>query len=112
MAKRKNVHKKKSESSTVLDACIAGITKHWENYGEDFLKTVEDSRENKGVINFGCIVDQSTADTSIEVKMRFSMTVTDKLDFSVTDAAQGRFEILDKAGQDEEEDDEEEEKGD
>lgn len=94
---RKARKNKETKNTVLMDAIMEGVKKHLVNHLDEALVIADESENKKVSISFPCLIDMSKTETGVDVKMRFSQSVTDSVSYTLDDPAQGTFEEITKA---------------
>lgn len=94
MATKQKKVPKEPRNAAVVGAILAGVRSLYETH-EDQINKVKDESETKTVtVNFAVDLDYSDTQPVIEVRVRFSQSVTDKRVARIEDPNQESFEFM------------------
>lgn len=89
MAKKQNEPPPVTEGS--IDAIHTGINKLWQNHSEEIEKVITESKDRAVTVNFKVDINKSNPAESVDIGIRFSTAVTDKVKYTLDDPNQGSF---------------------
>lgn len=91
---RKSIPKTDADPKSFKPSIVEGISRLWEKNGAAAIAFAEESDAKVVKVNFSIEIDLSKSESSTEVGIRFSQSVTDKVKFTIDDPKQGIFTEL------------------
>lgn len=97
----KTKSKKQPAGSNLARAIVAQVEKHLKNHMRGILDFIEEAEDKKEAVSFNVKIDCSESEPHVEVGIRYSQSVTDRLSVVLDDPDQGSFKTVIKQAEDE-----------